>query len=168
MTVTVEDVPYERRHVLERLIELYEYDFTEYDHRDVDEDGLFRYRYLPHYWRESDRHPLLIRADEKIAGFILVNSHVVCAEPGSKSIAEYFVMRAYRRRGVGREAACIVFDRFPGRWEVRQTATNIPAQAFWRSVVNDYTGGNYLLEEADDDDWHGPVLLFTNEGSCDD
>jgi predicted acetyltransferase len=52
-------------------------------------------------------------------------------------------MRRYRHSGVGAEAARDVFARFPGRWKVAQILTNLPAQAFWRAVIGDVTGGRY-------------------------
>jgi predicted acetyltransferase len=62
---------------------------------------------------------------------------------GSRLIDEFFVMRKYRRRGVGRAVACQVFDRLPGRWALQQTPRNFVAQAFWRSVLAKYTGGRF-------------------------
>jgi predicted acetyltransferase len=45
------------------------------------------------------------------------------------------VLRKYRGRGVGAQAAASLFDRFPGRWTVRQQLTNPTATAFWRKVI---------------------------------
>jgi predicted acetyltransferase len=50
-------------------------------------------------------------------------------------IAEFFVMRKYRGGGVGAQAAASLFDRFPGRWTVRQQLTNPAATAFWRKAI---------------------------------
>jgi predicted acetyltransferase len=50
-------------------------------------------------------------------------------------MSEFFVMRKYRRGGVGREAARLVFALFPGAWQVRQLHGNDAATAFWRAVV---------------------------------
>ena len=36
-----------------------------------------------------------------------------------------------------------VFDMFPGKWKVTQIQKNYPAQAFWRSVIGNYTNGNF-------------------------
>jgi len=58
-------------------------------------------------------------------------------------LGAFFVARAYRRRGVGAVAAHQIFDRFPGRWQVLQIRANPAAQAFWRRVIGDYTGGRY-------------------------
>lgn len=53
-------------------------------------------------------------------------------------MSKFFVMRKYRRRGVGAQAARLLFDRFPGRWNVRELTANEPAQKFWRSVTGAY------------------------------
>jgi Predicted acetyltransferase len=50
-------------------------------------------------------------------------------------MAEFFVMRKYRRGGVGGKAARAVFARFPGEWQVRQLAANGAAVAFWRAAI---------------------------------
>ncbi len=43
---------------------------------------------------------------------------------------EFFVMRKYRRKGVGEIVAREVFDRLPGTWEVGQIAPNEVARKF--------------------------------------
>jgi predicted acetyltransferase len=96
---------------------------------DVDEHGVFGYQYLDHYWTEPDRHPFFIRADGYLAGFALVRA-------GSPhDMAEFFVMRKYRRGGIGISAARMVFERFPGEWQVRQLAANAGGTAFWRTAI---------------------------------
>jgi predicted acetyltransferase len=54
---------------------------------------------------------------------------------GVNDMSEFFVMRKYRRSGVGREAARRVFAMFPGIWQLRQVHGNDAATAFWRAVV---------------------------------
>jgi len=127
--VEIEPVSYHDKDVLRRLLEFYVYDYSEYMGWDVDAHGVFGYRYLYHYWTEPDRHPFFIRVDGRLAGFALVRS----GPP--HDMAEFFVMRRYRRVGVGREAARAVFERFPGPWEVRQLEANASGSAFWRSSI---------------------------------
>src|SRR4051794_29927930 len=112
MVVEVVDARESDRSVLRRLVELYRYDFSEFDDADVDDHGEFGYRYLDNYWTEPDRHPYLIRCDARWAGFALVRS----GDPND--MAGFFIMRKYRRSGVGRGAARDVLGRFPGRWTV--------------------------------------------------
>jgi predicted acetyltransferase len=59
------------------------------------------------------------------------------------TIAEFFITKRYRRRGLGESAAQQVFDRFPGKWLVTQIEKNIPAQTFWRKIISEFTNGEY-------------------------
>lgn len=149
--------------VLRQLLELYAYDFTEFDGADVDEHGTFGYDRLDHYWTDADRYPFLIRVAAKWAGLALVRD--VTAADGSvvHSMAEFFLMRKYRRRGIGEMVARHIFGMFPGPWEVGQIAANLPAQAFWRTVIGRYTDGRF--EEVRRDDWDGPMQVFVSEGA---
>ena len=139
---------------LANLLELYQYDFTEYTDDDVGPDGRFGYRYVDAYFAESDRHAFLIKAGGQLAGFALVRRTTSAAAGGDVfDMAEFFVMRKYRRRGVGAEAARQAFDRFPGRWEVREMAANTPARSFWRRIIADYTSGHFDERRLDDGAW---------------
>jgi predicted acetyltransferase/uncharacterized protein (DUF983 family) len=161
MTVAVEPARLHEKSVLRRLLELYRYDFSEFDGADVDEHGLFGYRYLDHYWTEPDRLPFLIRADGKLAGFALLRREEP-GQPETLDIAEFFIMRRFRRGGVGRHAAFALFDRFRGRWEIRETAENVPAQQFWRRIVGEYTGGRFEETVFDRDDERFVLQTFDN------
>ncbi len=63
--------------------------------------------------------------------------------PNPHCIAEFFVMKKYRQKGVGRAAAMKIFDMFHGGWEVSQWVNNLSAQNFWRKVISAYTNGKY-------------------------
>jgi predicted acetyltransferase len=145
--------------ILQRLMEFYLYDFSEFDGTDVDANGIYGYDYLDDYWSKPQRYPLLVRVDHNLAGFVLVNDHAY-HPPSNRSIAEFFVMRKYRRRGVGRRVACTVFDQLPGHWEVRQLQENRVAQAFWRTVIDQYTHGQYTEQQLAEYGWDGPAQIF--------
>jgi predicted acetyltransferase len=166
----IQIVPVERdyKSVLRQLIELYLYDFSEYDDAEVDEHGWYGYDHLDHYWTEKGRHPFFIRVateggDGKLAGFVLVSGHTfVLDDPDAHSISEFFVMRKYRRRGVGRIAATQVFDLFPGPWEVDQHGGNRPSYLFWETVIGDYTGGRYSKQPLANEHLTGQAITFDN------
>lgn len=161
MNITLEEVSILQKSVLRNLLELYAYDFTEFIPDDVDCHGLYGYKYLDHYWTEAGRHPFVINIDEKIAGFVLVRNYYNSDLKDSvNSIAEFFVMRKYRKRGIGKEAAFRMFTLFPGIWEVAEVEENRPAQGFWRKIIHAYTQGNF--EEIQKEDWHGPVQRFSS------
>lgn len=153
--------PLSLKPALENLMHLYLYDFSEYTHEDVDDRGRFTDEYLPRYWSEPERHPFLVTVDGKYAGFVLVRQLSGPGElPVTHSIAEFFILRRYRKQGLGRWAAGQIFDRFPGLWVVEEMRENLPAQAFWRRVIAEYTKGNY--RETTRPDWDGPVQEFEN------
>lgn len=143
--LTLQRATLEQKPALRQLLELYQYDFSEFSAADVDENGLYGYPYLDHYWVEPNRHPILFKMDEKLAGFALVRT--LPALPKAvfpvHSMAEFFVLKKYRRRGIGREAAFRLFSMFPGEWHVTQQVPNLPAQYFWRKVIREYTRCNY-------------------------
>jgi predicted acetyltransferase len=148
--------------VLRHLMHLYGYDFSEFDGDDVNEHGLFEYKRLDHYWTEPGRYPYLFRIDERWAGFALVQeySSFPANTAPTREIAEFFVMRKYRRRGVGTRLARELFARFPGRWEVAEMPQNVAAQAFWRRVIGEFTDGRFEEHELDSEHWRGPVQVF--------
>jgi predicted acetyltransferase len=129
LSVEVHEATIRDKPAVRQLLELYGHDFSELNGADVDEHGRYGYRYLDAYWADPDRHPFLITVDGRLAGFALVRS----ASP--HDMAEFFVMRKYRRGRVGAEAARAVFARFPGEWHVRQIAANVAATAFWRRAI---------------------------------
>ena len=55
-------------------------------------------------------------------------------------VAEFFVVRGLRGRGVGTEAAHEVWRRFPGSWEVRVMDRNRKAKEFWARAIKDFIG----------------------------
>jgi predicted acetyltransferase len=145
--VDVDDATFDEKPILRQLLELYAHDFSELNGADVDEHGVYGYRYLDNYWTEPGRHPFLIRVDGRIAGFAFVRS-------GSPhDMAEFFVMRKYRRGGIGVEAARAVFARFPGEWQVRELEANVGAVAFWRRAIP--------LPFTEDTNHEGPVQHFS-------
>jgi predicted acetyltransferase len=140
--IDVSDATIAEKPVLGRLLELYLYDFSEVAGFDVDSRGRYGYRRLDSYWTEDNRFPFLIMVDGKLAGFALVWVADQDDEP-EIHMAEFFVMRKYRRQGIGQTVAAMLFDRFPGQWHVSQLHENVPAQRFWRSVIAGYTGGDF-------------------------
>jgi predicted acetyltransferase len=163
--VTAHEVlPLERRHVLDALLQLYLHDFSEYaalntSHGEVNEHGRFEYRGLDTYWQEPGRVPLLVRADGRIAGFVLVNQWSALGCPLDHAIAEFFVLRKYRHARVGTRAAHLVFRQLPGRWEVPVASYNRGALAFWRRVVASLPE-NAEERAGDGHRWNGTVLCF--------
>ena len=128
---------------------------------DVGDDGRFRVPPIDDYWSDPRRHPFLLRVDGTLAGFALVQERSrLSGDESVADMAEFFVLRRFRRRGVGERAAAWLFDRFPRVWEVRQKLENRAATAFWRRAIGRYSGGNFEELVLDDERWRGPVQRF--------
>jgi predicted acetyltransferase len=166
-------LPATRQHraALRALFELYAHDFSPLTGADVDEAGHFTSEdFLSDAWWDAqgeDFHPFLLRVNGHWAGFawVMVGSYVAPGRARSWLMEEFFILRKYRRRGLGTWFACALFDRFPGPWEVGQLDDNHTARAFWRRVIGHYTGGRYQELRADNARWQGTVQRFVSRPS---
>jgi predicted acetyltransferase len=149
--------------LLSNLLELYIHDLSVvFPHGELGADGRFGYTRLPLYFGEPDRRfPFVIRSEGRVAGFALAKrGSPVVPDPDVLDVAEFFVLRKYRRSGIGRQAAFLLWNRLPGRWTVRVSEGNSGALDFWRDAIAAYTHGA-LTESAMDGEPHAwRVFLF--------
>lgn len=140
--VDLEPIPEHDKLVLRNLLNLYLYDLSEFQDTDVNNHGFFEYRRLDQYCYDDRCHSFYIRVDGRVAGFALIRQEAVGNQRRSV-ISEFFVMRKYRRTGIGAEAARQLFETFPGSWEVSEIPDNAPSRVFWRTVIHAATSGTY-------------------------
>jgi predicted acetyltransferase len=156
MNIEVIPAKIEQKSILANLLELYIYDFTEIWDFDIGETGVYGYERLPLYWEEPNRHPFLIYVDGKIAGFVLVQKGSPIADDKNVyDIAEFFILRKYRRKNIGSTVAHKVWKMFKGDWQVRVLIENMVASAFWFDAIKAFTGRVPIKQEMkiNDDDW---------------
>ena len=159
MQIKLEIVTEETQHILKNMFTVYFSELSAWDELlEFNEHGLPVWTAfdLPqprtheecadyNWWIRNSCELLLITADSRPAGFVIIN-----AGPGDLSpeidfdLMDFFVAHKYRRRGVGREAARQVFERHCGRWEVAELTGNTAAVTFWNQVIGEFTGGHYL------------------------
>jgi predicted acetyltransferase len=157
-SVRIQAATTQERPIVANLMQLYLYDICEFEDGPLNAKGLFELDdYFELYWIESTRHPFLLWIDGQLAGFALVReiSH------DTFSISEFFIRRGCRRTGAGAKAATELFDRFRGTWRVAELERNIPAQAFWRRVIDRYNSGRFS-EEWSQSGPRGPMQVFSN------
>ena len=131
----------EQEPILANLLELYAHDFSEFHPIELGIDGRFGYRQLSLYWSEPGRHPFLASIDGKLAGFAMVKrGSEISGDIEVWDMAEFFVVRGYRKRGIGTEIAHDVLRRFPGLWEVRVMQSNRAAHHFWECTISAFAG----------------------------
>jgi predicted acetyltransferase len=143
-----------------RMLELYQHDLSDVWDQDLDIHGEYGYA-LDRYWSQPSCKAFAFVVAHQYTGFALVDDTVSLPE-NELLMAQFFVMKKYRRRGVGGAAAKQVFDQVRGRWEVGQMPKNLAAQAFWRRVIGEYTGGRFVEQELNDARWQGLLQCFDN------
>lgn len=130
--------------VMAELMQAYLTEFATFETVAQDADGRYIYPYFEHYWEDPNRYPFLFMDGAEPVGFALLRFE---ADPltgqGVMELAEFFVVPARRRSGIGTAAAEKLWDLFPGQWRLSVLTSNRNAQPFWRRVVSEYTEGNY-------------------------
>lgn len=113
---------------LTNLSEFWHYDFSEILGADVGEDGRFGSRGFDRPLAETER--FLIRVDGHLAGFACLQRH-----EGAYRLDRFFVMRKYRRRGIGELALRQLLGVRPGLWTLTVRPQNVAALGFWRRTL---------------------------------
>jgi predicted acetyltransferase len=103
---------------------------------------------LQRWFMDTSATLLTILDDGQPAGFALVARDARASRESDYRLAEFFVAKPYRRRGVGRSAVRLILNRFAGRWEIVEYSRNPNAVKFWRNVVSGYTQGDYRERNA--------------------
>ncbi len=100
---------------------------------------------LSRWFGDSSVNPLVILRGNEPVGFAIVAKGGMDRgrAPVDFRMAEFFVGRTYRRRGIGKLAVELILNRFAGRWEITEYLRNPVAVSFWRRVVTNYTQGRY-------------------------
>jgi predicted acetyltransferase len=153
------------RPVLSRMLELYQYDLSEVWPQTLDSHGEYGFA-VDRYLRNPRLSAYFFLVDASYAGFGLVDPDVTFPE-NEYWMGQFFVMKRYRRIGLGTAGARFIFSQFRGRWEVGQMPLNLPAQAFWRRTIADYTGGRHVEHELHDERWDGFIQCFDNTAIAD-
>jgi predicted acetyltransferase len=114
---------------------------------------------LMRWYADPNAQIMTILFGEQRAGFAMVTQRLrqsvgvgmaaavgAAASPSAASeysMAEFFIARPWRRRGIGAQAVRLLLDRFTGQWLITEYLINTAAVKFWRRVVYAYTGSKY-------------------------
>jgi predicted acetyltransferase len=143
---------------IQRMLELYQHDLSDIWDQDLDSHGEYGYA-LDRYWDTEGFHAFVATAQGKYAGFALVNQAVRVGTEGYW-MDQFFVLKKYRRQGVGKLLATATLGALPGRWEVGQMPRNLAAQAFWRRIIGEYTAGKFKEHDVRSGWWQGLIQVF--------
>ncbi len=142
---------------LSRMLELYQYDLSDIWDQDLDAQGEYGYA-LDRYWSQPECIAFVALVNGHYAGFALVDHKVKIGSHGYW-MDQFFILKKYRRSGLGKTLATQVFNHLPGDWEVGQMPDNHVAQQFWRQIIADIAGefDEHILSSGP---WQGVVQCF--------
>ena len=90
------------RPVISNLLQLMLHDLSPFCGEWIGRDGRYAYAWLDSYWVDPDRHPYVIRLEDQLVGFALVMAYSpVSGRAPCWFMAEFFILKAQRRRGHG-------------------------------------------------------------------
>jgi predicted acetyltransferase len=153
-SITVTKVGADADPIVTNLFEHYLHDMAEWFEFDTREDG--RYGYDMSLHRSRGDQVFLARVGNALAGFAITSTVSKWLQPPeTHDVMEFFVMRRYRRSGVGATLATTIWDENPGRWLVRVLERNAPALPFWRTIISTYANNTQVEERRliDDNLW---------------
>ena len=130
---------------IDNLWHYYIYDMSEYMRWNVAENGSYSNDVTPldEYWLRDDHYPFLIYCDGELAGFSLLRKYP--ADDSLFDIGQFFILRKFKRTGIGLKAFQLSVGLYPGQWLTRVLKGNTGASQFWTSVIGKVTGNQYQL-----------------------
>lgn len=130
------------------LLQLYLYDMASMQPFPLNSGGKYEYDLLDRFWD----HPYLFYADKALAGFALVTSKCQITQKNPCwFMAEFFVLRPYRQKGLGKHVLSEILKNHAGLWHIANQKDNIVANTFWSRCLPDAATPSAI--RFDDCDW---------------
>ena len=171
MRITLSKATQEEKNTVQNLGRFYVYEMYKYcgflPAWNVPSNGLFECIDLSSYCEKPDRHAFLVKVDDELAGFVLINK-VGSTPDVDWNMGEFFIVSKFQGKGVGRYVAEQIFNQFPGVWETSQIPENTAAIEFWKAVVSRYSCGQFekALKTVPEPKPHPMIILkFISQGS---
>jgi predicted acetyltransferase len=145
-SLTITKIGPESDTILRNLFEHYVHDMAEWFEIDTQADGSYSYDTASIWKNGCDAY--LAKIGDALAGFAILGPADASLSNGARDVQdvhEFFVIRRYRRSGLGENMAAFLWNEHPGEWLVRVLEAN-PAAAFWRRIIASHTGGSYTEE----------------------
>ena len=144
------------RNILENLFHYYVYEMSDFLAIAPNSNGHFCFNksQFDVYWESESHLPYFIYVNQELAGFVLIRKYP--SDPSINDIEQFFVLRKFKEKGVGKKAFKLVTQLISNKWQIRVLIENSRALHFWKSSVSNIVGQNYTLSKELDID----LLMF--------
>ena len=132
------------KNIIYNLMQLYMYDLSSFEDENATftmlNSGLYTMsKYIEKYWQDKNRNPYILKCNNELAGFVLYRFN----EENMNEIAEFFILKKYRKIRAGTFMANKMFDLYKGKWEVSTLIKNEISQKFWRKTIKNFTNNDF-------------------------
>ena len=134
---TLKDYP-----IIQNMARFYVYDRSKYMGWECPETGLYECIDFKHYFETSGEHAYLIRVNNELAGFVLLDKMQLTA-PCDWNMGEFFIVAKFQSQGIGNQIAREIFSLYPGRWSVAAMPENLGAVNFWRKIIKEVSNKQF-------------------------
>lgn len=154
--ISLKTVGEAQRELLWNINQKFLYEMTKYYPDDMDEKGNYHYGYFDAYFTDPKRTAYLIYDDGVLVGFSMLNPYSYIGHEPDHVIAEFSVFPAYRRKHIATQAAQMILDLHPGKWEIKFNEMNTGAKHLWEGIAKRYAPAVWHLNAEE------TVLEFSN------
>jgi len=129
--------------IIQNMATYYSYDMSEYMGWAQGSDGTHSVGmdYIK-YWQAQNTFPFIIKYQNELVGFVIIDKDVI--NPANDfNIAQFFILRKFKGKGIGQYIAFECFNQFAGNWEVFVMLGNEGAYRFWRHIIKKYTANQF-------------------------
>ncbi|WP_260287883.1 GNAT family N-acetyltransferase [Peribacillus aracenensis] len=138
MTVSLNQISTDEKHILKNLYSLYLHDLSEYtEGLDISSDGSFEFDSFELIWKREGLTPYFLKKDKMTVGFLLLLERPFLNKEYDYSINDIFILKKYRRKGMAIALLKELFKQKKGCYFVVELAKNIPAVIFWRKIFSE-------------------------------
>lgn len=124
----------EYKNTIWNMFQFYCYDTSVYDGYDVEADGNYKMcaDYFAQYWQLPRWSAYIVKVDGALAGFALIEPSDAVAE--AQELADLFIMRRFRRRGVAQQVVSHFMATRAIPWTITTFDDAPDATAFWQQM----------------------------------
>ena len=155
----LQNVQEKDRELLWNINQKYLYEMTNFYDDPMDENGNYHYGHFDEYFSDPERVAYFIYNDDVLTGFAMLCPYSNINQDPDYTMAEFTIFPSFRRKHLALDAARMILDRHPGKWEIKYNEKNSGAGKLWNMVAAPYEPEVYHLNEEE------TVLSFKTDDS---
>ena len=144
MKICLNKVLVNKKDILYRMLQYSLYEESLFDLNEMNENALFEYKDFDLYFEDEDKVAYFIMENDtkKILGFIMISKNI-----NIYNINEFMILPKYRKIGIGKKAAFMIFNMYKGCYQVSPSYGSSAAYDFWKNVIGEYTNNDYQYKD---------------------